>query len=165
MINLGSLADFSGMAYPLSKDPKNNNWKRFAKYPFYRWSDLDYSEFMVNFVKNLEVRQFLPGEEILGTLDSVDEMYFVQRGTYDIGFEFNNIRKYRLRFGPRTIIGGFGLAFNKRTQYCYRANTEMHAFSLRKHSWYHIVESYKYFAMSIRIKFLYFYVKNISNPL
>jgi signal-transduction protein with cAMP-binding, CBS, and nucleotidyltransferase domain len=70
---------------------------------------------MVEFLRNLEVRQFLPGEEILGTLDSVDEMYFISSGTYDVGFEFNNVKKFRLKFGERTIIGGFGLAFNKRT--------------------------------------------------
>ena len=87
---------------------------------------------MVQFLRNLEVRQFMQGDEILGTLDSVDEMYFISAGEYDVGFEFNNVRKFRLKFGKRTIIGGYGLAFNKRSLYCYRAATEIRGFALRK---------------------------------
>jgi len=43
-------------------------------------------------------------------LDDCSEIYFVMSGKYDVGYEINKIRRYRIQFGDRTVIGGFNMA-------------------------------------------------------
>jgi signal-transduction protein with cAMP-binding, CBS, and nucleotidyltransferase domain len=66
---------------------------------------------MYDLILRLEVRFFEKNDIILDSLDCVEEFYFVQSGNYDIGFEINNTNKYRLQFGPRTVIGAFNVCF------------------------------------------------------
>ena len=66
---------------------------------------------MFHLILRLEVRSFRKNEIILDSLDCVEEFYFIQSGIYDIGFEINNKHKYRLQFGPRTVIGAFNICF------------------------------------------------------
>jgi hypothetical protein len=81
-------------------------------YPFFEWDDQEYSSFMIRLLLFLEPKVFRPKEMIIESLQSNDEMFFVENGIYDVGFEWNNNKLYRLQFGQRTVIGGFNLCFN-----------------------------------------------------
>ena len=67
---------------------------------------------MIKLLRYLEIRHIDAKETIINELDESSELYFIQSGIYDIGYEINKVKKYRLQFGPRTIIGGFAVAFN-----------------------------------------------------
>ena len=86
-------------------------------------------------MKSLEMRDIEHNEYILEELDEVQEVTFIQEGRYDIGYKINKQEKLRLQFGPRTIIGGFNLNFNKRSFFVYKAHTKMKAMSIRKQNW------------------------------
>ena len=51
---------------------------------------------MIVVMKNLEIRYFKPKETIISELDESSELHFVQSGCYDIGYEINKVKKYRL---------------------------------------------------------------------
>jgi len=87
------------------------NWHRFREYPFFDWNNQNYETFMIQILRSLEVRSFKRREIILEELQEVTEILFVQTGRYDIGYEINKVLKFRLQFGPRSIIGGFNLVF------------------------------------------------------
>lgn len=44
----------------------------------------------------LEIRRFYFKEIIIEELQEPDEMYFVQSGTYYVGYEVNKVQKFRL---------------------------------------------------------------------
>jgi hypothetical protein len=92
-------------------------------------------------------------------------MLFVQNGVYDVGFEWNNNKLYRLRFGQRTVIGGFNLCFNQRHLWIHRASTELKALSLRKRNWKMLEQDFPYFTQCIKVKLNYHYQTHIQNPL
>ena len=45
-------------------------------------------------------------------LDCVDEIIFIEHGEYNIGYEVNKCEKFKLRFGPNTVIGAFNICYN-----------------------------------------------------
>lgn len=51
---------------------------------------------MISVLNSLEIRRFDTGEIISKELEAASEMYFVQSGRYNIGYEVNKIVKYRL---------------------------------------------------------------------
>ena len=68
-------------------------------------------------------------------MDDPSEFYFVQDGFYEIGYEINKISKYRVQFGPRTLIGSFNLAFDLRHQFKVKASSDLQCMSMRKRNW------------------------------
>jgi len=85
------------------------------------------------------------------------EFYFVQQGRYNIGYEINKITRYRVQFGPRTVIGGFNVAFNIRHQFVMKAVDAMQCFAIRLNSWAKICESSLHFSECMKINFMYNY--------
>ena len=49
----------------------------------------------------LEPRFFKSQKIIYDELDEVRELYFVMKGSFDIGYEINNRKIYRLRFNGK----------------------------------------------------------------
>lgn len=86
-------------------------------------------------------------------------------GLYSIGFEVNKVTKFRLQFGPRTVIGGFNLQFDKRMFFVFKAVTEMDCLSIRRKQFYQLIEKHPYFSNCLKIKFLYNYDSKIRIPL
>lgn len=50
-------------------------------------------------VENLEPRFFKIGKIIINELDEVMEFYFVLKGNFNVGYEINKKRYYRIKFG------------------------------------------------------------------
>ena len=71
-------------------------WKRFRVYPFWDWKDDQYEKFMLSILQALEVRNFDKKQYIFKELEECHEVYFIQKGYYNVGYEINKINKYRL---------------------------------------------------------------------
>ena len=51
---------------------------------------------MINLLQKLEPRHFAAKEVIYQELDNADEIYFVMKGRFDVGYLLNRTAKYRL---------------------------------------------------------------------
>ncbi len=71
------------------------------------YEDDEYSNFMTKVMQSLEIRKIQKGEIIARELDECDEILFVFRGRYNIGYEINRKYRFRKQFGCSTIIGAF----------------------------------------------------------
>jgi len=65
-------------------------------------------------IQNLEPRYFKPGHIIINELDEIMEFYCVQKGNFNVGYEINKKRYYRIKFGAGNLLGAFNLHFNYR---------------------------------------------------
>tara|TARA_B110000285_G_scaffold217775_1_gene266525 strand:- start:525 stop:830 length:306 start_codon:yes stop_codon:yes gene_type:complete len=90
--------------------------------PYYNWEDQVYREFMMKVITLLEPRTEDKGTIIYVTIQEVEEMFFIMKGTVDIGFEESRNTKYVLRLAKRNVIGAFNCTFNKKTLFMYKAS-------------------------------------------
>lgn len=58
-------------------------------YPFYTLDDVNYSKFIIRLLSYMYTRQFEPGELIAREMIESDEIIFVEKGIYNIGYEIN----------------------------------------------------------------------------
>ena len=65
-------------------------------------------------ISSLEPRYFKTGEIIINELDEVLEFYFNLKGCFNVGYEINKRRYYRIKFGRSNVIGAFNLHFDYR---------------------------------------------------
>ena len=86
-------------------------------------------------IENLEPRYFRSNTLLFGELDEIQEFYFVLAGVYDIGYEINNKKQYRLRYGPKTLIGAINIVLNIRSQIIVKTKSQLNCFGYRKHNW------------------------------
>jgi hypothetical protein len=113
----------------------------------------------------LEDRTYQKGQELIEELQECYEVRFVQEGTFDVGFEVNREKYYKLRFGKSTIIGGYQICFRSRYLFTYRASSLLKTYSLRLKVWLNILEKYPFFMKSIKEKFINHYVNKIFRPM
>jgi hypothetical protein len=76
---------------------------------------------MMRFLSCLEPRQFQKDEIILRDLEEVEEILFVIKGEYLIGYTLNNIEHFALKLHDRTVIGDMSIMFNRRSEFMYKA--------------------------------------------
>ena len=139
--------------------------KQLKKYPLLRQNSETYQSFMINLLQKLEPRHFAAKEVIYQELDNADEIYFVMKGRFDVGYLLNRTAKYRLQFGDRAIIGGFNMVYHKRIMQRYRAHKKLVCYSIRRSSWHDICEENQYLGNCLKMYFLQFYNTNIRLPL
>ena len=60
----------------------------------------------------LEPRQEEVGKVIFKSILEVDEMFFIMKGTIDVGYELDRAPKYCLRLKQRNVIGAYNCTFN-----------------------------------------------------
>lgn len=84
---------------------------------------------------------------------------------YDIGYEINKILRYRLQFGPRTIIGAFNVMFAKRFNFQFKARTHMSCLAMRKKNWDGLFKQFKYFSECMKILVMYNYTQHVRRPM
>lgn len=113
----------------INKPNFHQTFKKFIKYPFFDYHDVEYQDFIQKLVRHLIPRFFKTNQIIAEELDESLEFYFVMKGTFDFGYEINKKKYYRIKFGPGNVIGAFNLTFNYRSQFTIRAGTTMHCFA------------------------------------
>ena len=87
-------------------------------------------------------------------LDDCSEIYFVMSGKYDVGYEINKIRRYRIQFGDRTVIGGFNMANGQRMTFHFMAHVETIAYGIRLKHWRKFEKEYGFYANSLNFHFV-----------
>ena len=75
-------------------------------------------------------------------LQDVGEVFFLEKGFIDIGFELNKKDRPVLRVKKGAIIGGYNCTFNTKTMYVYKCATRVEGYIIRKHAWQEILDSY-----------------------
>lgn len=80
---------------------------------------------MTEILLNLEPRAIPANEIIFETNVETNEMFFVNSGSIDIGYELNNKRKFVLRLEKGGVVGAFNCTYNKKTIFIYKCK---HAF-------------------------------------
>ena len=120
---------------------------------------------MIEVLRKLEPRKFGSREYINYELDEVNEIIFIEKGEYDIGYEVNKMEKFKLRMGENSVIGAFNICFNKRQIFIHRTHTECFGFSIRKSYWKEIMDDYPEFFAILKRKVLHEYITKIRKPL
>ena len=65
----------------------------------------------------------------------MNEVIFFMTGAIDIGFEINRTQNYCLRIDNNILIGGYNVAYNKRTKFIYKTYKTCNGFSIRRLDW------------------------------
>jgi hypothetical protein len=76
----------------------------------------------------------------------------------------NNTTFLSFRLGKKSVIGDHSVAFNKRSEYLYKALTDMDCYGLRKNRLYQIFDKYKEFAVKLKDIILERYQNLIKKP-
>lgn len=134
-------------------------------YPYFTFHDKEYADFINMVLQGLEDRTYQKGHQLIEELQECYEVRFVQEGTFDVGFEVNRKKYYKLRFGKSAIIGGYQICFRSRYLFTYKASSLLKAYSLRLRMWIKIKQKYPAFIKSIREKFVDHYVNKIFRPM
>jgi hypothetical protein len=97
---------------------------------------------MKEIMNSLEISIYEKGEIIVQEMDESLEVFFVEQGLYDVGFEINNRQFYEARFGMSTNIGGFQICFNRRHDFVYRAKTYLKCLAIRRNKMKSILDRF-----------------------
>lgn len=88
---------------------------------------------------------------IYNELDEVLELYFVQSGTFDVGYTINAQKVFRIRYGSKNVIGAFNIFFGVRSQVAIRSSSKVQGFGYRKKNWQSLMADYPEFEKQIII--------------
>ena len=78
---------------------------------------------------------------LIHELDEFNEVYFFNRGMYEIGFEINRKPYFVLRYKNCNVIGAYCLTFNVRALFMYKTFSVCEGYSIRKEKWYEIMNN------------------------
>jgi CRP-like cAMP-binding protein len=90
----------------------------------------------------MEPRHFTKGEIIYHDMEEVDELIFVVKGEYAIGYTLNATEYLALRLSARTVIGDYGIMFQKRSEFLYKVLFDMDCQAIRKANFLEISDKY-----------------------
>lgn len=94
---------------------------------------------MIAVLKTLEPVFYKAGTKIYKELDEFGEITFIQQGEVKVGFKINEHEKFGIRYRNKCEIAAFGVTFNNRSQYIYKAVTYCNGFFIRKEKWLEIL--------------------------
>ena len=104
---------------------------------------------MIDMLSSLEPRREDGNVVIYDELDEVNEVIFINQGTYEIGFEMNRIQNFVLRFKDSNVIGAYGVTFNKRTLFVYKTVTTCQGFFIRRNAWRRLMQEHVEISMHL----------------
>ena len=133
---------------PNTKAPLLSN----GKFPFYSWDDQAYREFMINLLRKLEPRREPSGTILYRTIEEVEEMFFIEKGSVNIGFEINRDIKWILRLQKGGVIGAYNMTFNCKTVFMYKVHHTFKGLSIRKDNWLSLMNNQEYVEITSFIK-------------
>ena len=83
----------------------------------------------------LEPRMEPASKVLFKTIEEVEEIFFIVKGSIEIGFEINRMPKYVVRLQKGGVIGIYNITFNKKTMFHYRVKHEFHGYTIKKDNW------------------------------
>jgi CRP-like cAMP-binding protein len=119
---------------------------------------------MMKMMGSMEPRKFLKGEIIYHDMEEVDELIFVVRGEYAIGYTVNAREYLALRLSTKTVIGDYAVMFQKRSEFLYKVLFDMDCQAIRKGKFLEIADKYSFFAQKLKIKTFQRYKDIVRKP-
>ena len=116
-------------------------------------------------IEFLEPKPFEPYQCITNELDECLEIFFVLSGKFDVGYNINNRKFYRLRFVEGRMINAFNVHFDRRSEFMIRAFSFVNCFAYRKANWKQLMALYPDFERQIKITIFSLYEKQIRIPM
>ena len=107
---------------------------------------------MVELLRMLLPRKELKGEYIFHTLQEVNEIFFIEKGAVNIGFEINRGSKFIVRLSKGGVMGGYNCTFNKKTMFVYQVQTDFEGQTLKKLQWKSILQNPDYAVLTNCLK-------------
>lgn len=135
------------------------------KNSFYTWENNRYHSFMIAILQNLEPIHFQAKTVLYNELDDVNEVTFIEKGLYDIGYEINKKHIFKIRMPNRSVIGTFEVCFDKRMLFIFKAYSECRGFFIRKLNFQKLEEEFGEFYQSIKVKAMFHYFFKIRRPM
>lgn len=93
-------------------------------------------------------RRELKGTVLFNTLEEVNEIFFIEQGCVNIGFEINRGHRFVIRLSSGGVVGGYNCTFNRKTQFVYQVCQDMEAQTLKKHEWRSLLSDPDYAVLS-----------------
>ena len=72
---------------------------------------------------------------IYSELEDMNDVTFINRGKVGVGYLINMKERYPLELSGGQIIGSFEVGFDLRSQYIYKAITDVEGYFIRKSDW------------------------------
>lgn len=120
---------------------------------------------MILILKALEPICF-EAKAIISSIDEdVEEVIFIEQGSYDIGFNLNHMKRFKLRYGAKTVVGAFNVCFDKHQMFIYQTCVECKGYFVRKLRWKQIMEEFNDFDILMKRKVLFEFIVNVVKPL
>ena len=98
-------------------------------------------------------------------LEECNEVLFVLKGQYSMGFQINKKAHYKINLRDGTVISGFNVLYECRSQYLIKAFTEMECYAIKKMNLKRVLLCHPTFEKALRLNMLNFYDKRIHKPL
>ena len=83
----------------------------------------------------LEPIRFDKDEILINELEEFNQIYFIRKGHYLVGFEMNKENRFCLSFKKNNVIGAYGMTFRKRSDVIYKTKTRCYGSFIRKTNW------------------------------
>ena len=107
---------------------------------------------MIEVLFMLQPRHEVGGTQLFRTIEEVQEIFFIVKGSIEIGFEVNRTPKYVLRLGPGGAIGIFNITYNRKTMFNYRIKNCFTGYTIRKDNWKALLNNPEYSEISEHVK-------------
>lgn len=101
-------------------------------FPYFTFDDKDYANFITDMFQQLEICVIPPETLVIGESEECNELLFVQNGTYKMGFGLNNKANYRKLYKQGTVINGFNILYECRSQFLVKSQSLLHCYTLNK---------------------------------
>jgi len=99
---------------------------------------------MIELLTKLEPRQEPSGTLIFKTVEEVLEIFFIVKGSIEIGFEANREARYVIRLHNGGVIGIYNVTYDKKTMFHYRVKENFFGYTIRKDNWKSIIFNPEY---------------------
>lgn len=127
----------------------------------FTWQDQFYRDFMSELIRRLEPWYTHARATVFAELDEFGEIIFVNQGVIGLGFEINKMTTICIQSENNCVIGSYGLTFNQRSAYTYKALTACRGYFIRKERWKVLLQWHPEIAKVLKQQILLTYILNI----
>jgi hypothetical protein len=88
----------------------------------------------------------------------------VIKGEFTVGYTVNNEEHLALKMADRNAIGDISIMFKRRSEFFYRALSDMDCQAIRRHSFFEVMEKYPEYAVMLKARAFQRYKDLIRKP-
>ena len=107
---------------------------------------------MIEILGKLEPRMEPAYTILFNAIEQVDEIFFIEKGSIEVGFEISRKPKYVVRLEKGGVIGIYNVTFNRKTMFSYRVRHDYHGNTIRKDNWKGIIFNPEYKDLTVHIR-------------